>query len=390
MAKRNGGGPWTFFFSHVQRESGRAVALIAGDVEKSGRKVWLDVNMSDPSRPAMMEGVENSEHFLLVLSESYFKSEYCCMELRCAKAVGKHIILCHSEGLNVGAALRVRPREFSDIGDEASIQLIITDPEYRAIALKKILKHAGIEATTAASGPGEEGYKAAFAANERAAAQERADTNTKQYDAQVKLMMLGDASVGKTSVLNRFVDDDFKVNIILPTIGIDFKIKTVKVQGSLDPKKHRSEHTSKVKLQIWDTAGQERFRTITQAYYRGAMGIILVYDVTNLKTWKNSREWISQIAANATQTVSKMLVGNKADMEPEMRQVTKKQGEALAEEYGMAFFETSAKTGQNIERVFMDLTQMVFDRLRSEGLKLPDGGLKLTAAPRGKGRGGCC
>merc|ERR1712085_73882 len=111
-------------------------------------------------------------------------------------------------------------------------------------------------------------------------------------------MMIGDTTVGKTSLLVRYADDDFNESV-LATIGIDFKIKTIDLDGK------------KIKLQIWDTAGQERFRTITQAYYRGAMGIFLIYDVTSTKTWSNIRNWVRNIEANAPQTVNKILIGNK-------------------------------------------------------------------------------
>jgi small GTP-binding protein len=118
---------------------------------------------------------------------------------------------------------------------------------------------------------------------------------------QLKLMMIGDQAVGKTALLIRYADDDFS-EALLPTIGIDFKIKTIDLEGK------------RIKLQIWDTAGQERFRTITQAYYRGAMGILLIYDITSQKSWSNVRNWVRNIEGNAPQTVNKILIGNKCDL----------------------------------------------------------------------------
>jgi Ras-related protein Rab-8A len=109
-----------------------------------------------------------------------------------------------------------------------------------------------------------------------------------KHDLQIKLMMIGDQAVGKTALLVRYADGDFS-EVLLPTIGIDFKIKTIELQSKT------------IKLQIWDTAGQERFRTITQAYYRGAMGILLIYDVTNTKSWSNVRNWVRNIEGNAPQ-----------------------------------------------------------------------------------------
>ena len=102
----NKGAPWDFFLSHVQKESGREVALIASDLQQQGKKVWLDVNMANCSAQAMMEGVDNSNNFVIVLSEGYFQSSYAVMEVRRALEMRKNIILCHAEGLNVGAALK--------------------------------------------------------------------------------------------------------------------------------------------------------------------------------------------------------------------------------------------------------------------------------------------
>lgn len=174
-----------------------------------------------------------------------------------------------------------------------------------------------------------------------------------RYDLQIKLMMIGDQAVGKTALLVRYADGDFS-EVLLPTIGIDFKIKTIELQGKT------------VKLQIWDTAGQERFRTITQAYYRGAMGILLIYDVTNTKSWTNVRTWVRNIEGNAPQTVNKILIGNKCDLSS-MRQVSKQQGEQLAREYGMKFFETSARDNSNVQEAFITLSTDVVERLVASG-----------------------
>lgn len=112
----------------------------------------------------------------------------------------------------------------------------------------------------------------------------------------------------------------------------------------------------KIKLQIWDTAGQERFRTITTAYYRGAMGIMLVYDVTNEKSFDNIKNWIRNIEENASADVEKMLLGNKCELSSG-RQVSKERGEQLAVEYGIKFMETSAKTSVNVEEAFHTLAR---------------------------------
>ncbi|CAI9736295.1 ras-related protein Rab-8A [Octopus vulgaris] len=165
----------------------------------------------------------------------------------------------------------------------------------------------------------------------------------KTYDYLFKLLLIGDSGVGKTCVLFRFSEDAFNTTFI-STIGIDFKIRTIELDGK------------KIKLQIWDTAGQERFRTITTAYYRGAMGIMLVYDITNEKSFENIRNWIRNIEEHASKDVEKMILGNKCDMN-DRRQVSKERGEQLAIEHGIKFMETSAKASINVEDAFFTLAR---------------------------------
>ncbi|GJY16518.1 Ras-related protein RabE1c-like protein [Tanacetum coccineum] len=168
------------------------------------------------------------------------------------------------------------------------------------------------------------------------------------YDYLIKLLLIGDSGVGKSCLLLRFSDGSFTTSFIT-TIGIDFKIRTIELDGK------------RIKLQIWDTAGQERFRTITTAYYRGAMGILLVYDVTDESSFNNIRNWIRNIEQHASDNVNKILVGNKADMDE-----SKRSGLhfiALADEYGIKFFETSAKTNMNVEDVFFSIGRDIKQRL---------------------------
>jgi len=168
------------------------------------------------------------------------------------------------------------------------------------------------------------------------------------YDYLIKLLLIGDSGVGKSCLLLRFSEDLFNPSFIT-TIGIDFKIRTIELDGK------------RIKLQIWDTAGQERFRTITTAYYRGAMGILLVYDVTDEKSFSNIRNWIRNIEQHATDSVNRMLIGNKCDV-PEKKIDTEK-GRALADEYQIKFLETSAKTSQNVEEAFITLAKDIKKRL---------------------------
>ncbi|KAF4091993.1 hypothetical protein AMELA_G00016050 [Ameiurus melas] len=149
--------------------------------------------------------------------------------------------------------------------------------------------------------------------------------------------------------------DAFNTTFI-STIGIDFKIKTVELQGK------------KIKLQIWDTAGQERFHTITTSYYRGAMGIMLVYDISNAKSFENISKWLRNIDEHANEDVERMLLGNKCDME-DKRVVPKAKGEQIAREHGIRFFETSAKANINIEKAFLTLAE---DILRKTPVKEPN------------------
>ncbi|XP_048248526.1 ras-related protein Rab-37-like isoform X5 [Haliotis cracherodii] len=162
------------------------------------------------------------------------------------------------------------------------------------------------------------------------------DSDTTEY----KVMLIGDSGVGKTCLLVRFKDGTFLSGSFISTVGIDFRNKVVDVEGT------------KVKLQIWDTAGQERFRSITHAYYRDAHALLLLYDVTNKASFDNIRAWLAEINEYAQEDVVIMLLGNKADIAGE-RVIRREDGERLAREYGVAFMETSAKTGMNVELAFM-------------------------------------
>ena len=140
-----------------------------------------------------------------------------------------------------------------------------------------------------------------------------------KYDHVIKLLILGDAGVGKTSLLRRYIDDDFGSSFI-STIGVDFRIRTVDIEDEI------------VKLQIWDTAGQERFRTIITAYYRGAHGILLCYDVTCPSSFENCSHWLCDVRKDAAADVNIMLVATKCDGERE-RAVSLEQGQTFAAQH---------------------------------------------------------
>jgi len=162
------------------------------------------------------------------------------------------------------------------------------------------------------------------------------------YDQLVKLIIVGDTAVGKTSLVLRFCDGAFEPKSYLSTVGVDFKTKVLKIEDR------------KVKIQIWDTAGQERFRNITRAYYRGANGIILVYDVTSRSSFENIKIWMQDIKKNSKGDQPLVLIGNKADKKKDQA-VQPDEGEALAKELGVHFFEASAKVRYNVDESFLHI-----------------------------------
>ncbi|GAY62143.1 hypothetical protein CUMW_215480 [Citrus unshiu] len=173
-----------------------------------------------------------------------------------------------------------------------------------------------------------------------------------EYDYLFKLLLIGDSGVGKSCLLLRFADDSYLESYI-STIGVDFKIRTVEQDGKT------------IKLQIWDTAGQERFRTITSSYYRGAHGIIVVYDVTDQESFNNVKQWLNEIDRYASENVNKLLVGNKCDLTAN-KVVSYETAKAFADEIGIPFMETSAKSATNVEQAFMAMAASIKNRMASQ------------------------
>lgn len=197
-----------------------------------------------------------------------------------------------------------------------------------------------------------------------------------EYDYLFKLLLIGDSGVGKSCLLLRFADDAY-IESYISTIGVDFKIRTVEQDGK------------SVKLQIWDTAGQERFRTITSSYYRGAHGIIVVYDVTEQETFDHVKQWLNEIDRYASDNVNKLLVGNKSDLTAR-RVVSYETGKAFADEIGIPFMETSAKGATNVEQAFMAMTGAIKKRMASQpavNAKAPT--VQLKGRPLNQ-KAGCC
>ena len=173
----------------------------------------------------------------------------------------------------------------------------------------------------------------------------------RDYDHLCKLVLIGDSGVGKSCILLRFADDSFTDSYIT-TIGVDFRFRTITVDGK------------RVKLQIWDTAGQERFRTITSAYYRGADGIIIVYDTTNRESFEHLDSWIAEVNKYASDKMVKVIVGNKSDKASD-RLVTTEEGMKKAESLGLSFIETSAKDATHIEDAFVLISRQLV-RIREQ------------------------
>lgn len=174
-------------------------------------------------------------------------------------------------------------------------------------------------------------------------------SKTNDYDYLVKVLMVGDSGAGKTSLVSRYVDDMFNSTMV-STIGIDFKIKNIVVNNK------------KIKLQIWDTAGQERFRTITRAYYRGAMAVAFVFSLDNVTSFNNIKNWLNIVDQNTNHLTHKILVGNKSDLKEysniETVEITK-----LAQENNITYIETSAKNNINVDQMFDNLVVGVLNNL---------------------------
>lgn len=191
-----------------------------------------------------------------------------------------------------------------------------------------------------------------------------------------KILLLGDSSVGKTCFLTQFAEGTFKENH-LATIGLDFRLKEITLPDG-----------TSVLLKIWDTAGQEKFRTITKNYFKGADGIILLYDITKKETFEGITLWLDDIRDNGSEKVRILLVGNKADL-VNNREVTFDEGHQLAKEQSLPFFESSAKNNINIQETINDLANQII-KVKSKQGPTEATTTQLNNISNNKNKKGCC
>ena len=174
-----------------------------------------------------------------------------------------------------------------------------------------------------------------------------------------KILLLGDSCVGKSCILLRYCDNSFQ-EAHLTTIGLDFRIKSL-----------TAEDNRKIKIQIWDTAGQDRFRAITRNYYKGANGILLIFDVTDKRSYEHVREWVERIKEESPPGTIVYLIGNKID-QIDKRVIDYEQGKKLAEEFKVPYYETSAKFGDGINEVFQNLVNVIHANYMDEHKELKE------------------
>ena len=193
------------------------------------------------------------------------------------------------------------------------------------------------------------------------------------YDYLLKYIIIGDAYVGKSNLLLRYAHGQFKDDYQL-TIGVEFAAKNVKIRGKT------------YRIQIWDTAGQESFRSITRGYYKSSVCALVVYDISNKESFNNISTWIEDCKNQSPKTIYFVLVGNKSDLE-DKRQVSTEEGQELAEKYGIPFYETSAKTGANINEIFYNSAEEIVKKIEQNYYDLEeDCGIKLNINRQNKNK----
>ncbi|KAJ3423343.1 ras-related protein rab11 [Anaeramoeba flamelloides] len=177
-------------------------------------------------------------------------------------------------------------------------------------------------------------------------------SDPEEYDLLFKIVLIGDSGVGKSNLLSRFCRDEFNMES-KSTIGVEFATRSMSIQNKT------------IKAQVWDTAGQERYRAITSAYYRGAVGALVVYDTTNYDSFQNISTWLNELRESSDNNIIIMLVGNKIDM-TDSRTVPTDNGKKFAEENDLTFIETSAKDSTNVELAFSTILTRIYERVNSQ------------------------
>ncbi|CAN1794109.1 Ras-related protein RABA3 [Linum perenne] len=176
-----------------------------------------------------------------------------------------------------------------------------------------------------------------------------------RIDYVFKVVVIGDSAVGKTQLLSRFTKNEFCLDS-KATIGVEFQTRTVSIKGKV------------IKAQIWDTAGQERYRAVTSAYYRGALGAMLVYDITKRPTFDHVARWVEELRAHADSSIVIMLIGNKADLAGDHRAVPTEDAIEFAEDQGLFFSEASAMSGDNVDKAFFQVLEKIHANVSKKSL----------------------
>ena len=186
-----------------------------------------------------------------------------------------------------------------------------------------------------------------------------------EYDMMIKVILIGDSGVGKTNIMSKFLKNQFLENS-KATVGVEFGSKLF------------IHENHKIKAQIWDTAGQEKYKAITGAYYKGSKGALVIYDITRKDTFANIEKWVNDLKTTGDPKITIIIIGNKNDL-ADKRQVTKEEGEEKAKSFGCAFLETSAFSGDNIDKAFDIMVKEIYEKFSS------DAGGDEQLSPGGKG-----
>ena len=201
-----------------------------------------------------------------------------------------------------------------------------------------------------------------------------------EFEFQIKLAIIGDSAVGKTNFIFRFIDNLFSSSYVT-TVGFDYKSKIVKLPKS----------KKRVKIQIWDTAGQERYMSLNKNIFQKVQGIIIMYDLTKRISFENINRWLNLMSQYSSDKV-KFLVANKLDLAENQRIVSEDEGQQLADENNMKFFEASGQSGENVEKIFIEMAELVYENLTNEKFSLmsESASVQLTKKNTKKKKRKCC